>query len=387
MTKNLKALNGRIQFLYENSLFLIGGSIMALIWANLDHHNYEEVAHGLHFWVNDIGMCLFFGIAAKEIWEALLPGGVLSSPKKAGLPLMATFGGMAGPALLFVGLCVFFGQQQLMNGWAIPCATDIAFSYLIARMIFGSRKHPAIPFLLLLAIADDALGLIILAVFYPTGDVSMLAFFGLVGAAMAAAYYLRQRDVRNFWYYLIIPGVISWFGFHYGGIHPALALVPIIPFLPHAKHDIGVFRPEERRRINTLDRFADWWKNHVELILGAFGFVNAGVALTNVGHATLFVLVALLLGKTIGITLCTKLGMMLGLKLPRGMHMPDVIALSITAAIGFTVALFVATVAYPRGPILEAAKMGATASFIAAPIALLVARFLPIKKVFLDKKE
>ncbi len=113
-------------------------------------------------------MVFFFALATKEIVEATLPGGPLASPRQAGVPLLAAVGGMAVPAAIYVLQATFDGRPDLMRGWAIPCATDIAFSYLVARVIFP-KAHPAIPFLLLLAIADDALGLILLAVFYPSG--------------------------------------------------------------------------------------------------------------------------------------------------------------------------------------------------------------------------
>ena len=156
------------------------------------------------------------------------------------MPLLAAVGGMAGPALIFVGLAIASAQRELLPGWAIPCATDIAFSYLVARLIFGA-KHPAIPFLLLLAIADDALGLAILAVFYPTGALRPLEFAVLLGIAVGIASVLRRRAHRSFWPYILGAGVVSWFAFFRGGLHPALALVPIIPFLPHAQQDPGFF--------------------------------------------------------------------------------------------------------------------------------------------------
>ena len=102
-------------------------------------------------------MAFFFALATKEVVEATAPGGALHSPRRAALPLVAAVGGMLGPALIFLRLTIVFDRPNLERGWAIPCATDIAFSYLAARIVFGA-KHPAIPFLLLLAIADDALG-------------------------------------------------------------------------------------------------------------------------------------------------------------------------------------------------------------------------------------
>ena len=147
-----------MRFILDNSLLLLAGTLTAVIWANLDLSSYEHVAHYLHFAANDVGMVFFFALAAKEVFEATLPGGPLASPRQAMSPLAAAVGGMAMPALIYVALVSASGPAELVRGWAIPCATDIAFSAMIARLIFPSA-HPAIPFLLLVAIADDALGL------------------------------------------------------------------------------------------------------------------------------------------------------------------------------------------------------------------------------------
>ena len=100
---------------------------------------------------------------------------------------------------------MLLSRPDLTRGWAIPCATDIAFSYMVARFVFGA-KHPAIPFLLILAIADDALGLIILALFYPVGSVNLLLFGLFVGAALAATLLLRKLRVVTFWPYILLGG-------------------------------------------------------------------------------------------------------------------------------------------------------------------------------------
>ncbi|MGH9241350.1 MAG: Na+/H+ antiporter NhaA, partial [Vicinamibacterales bacterium] len=164
------------QVVFDNSLLLLAGTTAAVVWANVDFSTYDAVAHPLHFWVNDVGMAFFFALAAKEVFEATLPGGALASVRQAASPLMAAVGGMAVPAAIYAGLTFTLGPNELLRGWAIPCATDIAFSAMVARAIFP-RGHPAIPFLLLLAIADDALGLAILALFYPSGPLSFGALF------------------------------------------------------------------------------------------------------------------------------------------------------------------------------------------------------------------
>src|SRR5688572_33055049 len=190
--------------IFDNSLLLLAGTIAAVVWANLDLGSYDRVTHPLHFWVNDVGMVFFFALAAKEVFEATLPGGPLSSPRQAMAPLAAAVGGMIAPALIYVALTSTVGPAELSPGWAIPCATDIAFSAMVARVIFPSG-HPAIPFLLLLAIADDALGLAILALFYPSGALSFGALASLISAAVLLAVWLRRRGTRTFWAYVIGP--------------------------------------------------------------------------------------------------------------------------------------------------------------------------------------
>ena len=370
-----------IDFLFESSGFLIVGSLVALVWANMDYHGYEWIVHNqiVHFLVNNVLMAFFFAIAAKEIREAFIPGGALSSPRKAMTPILATVGGMVGPALIYVGGCAFLARMDLMKGWAIPCATDIAFSYLVAKMVFGP-KHPAIPFLLLLAIVDDGLGLIILATCYPTDAIDPVALMGLVALGVGLGIFMKNvMRIKSFWAYIGIAGSISWLGFYHGGIHPALGLVPVIFVIPHAKVDVGLFEWSESQK-DTLNEFEHWFKNPVELILGAFGLVNAGVALGSFSTPTMLVLAGLLIGKPLGITLFALIGMTFGLTLPEGMSIRDLITIGVAASVGFTVALFVSTVAFPAGETLEAAKMGALGSFVAFVFTIAVGKILRVKE-------
>ena len=362
-----------------------GEQVVAGIENEPDEAHGGSHGHGLTlaFIVNDILMALFFAIAAKEVWEALLPGGPLSDPRKAATPLMATLGGIIGPAGLFaIGVLMFSTWGELGSGWAVPCATDIAFSYLVARLIFGAG-HPAIAFLLLLAIADDAAGLLILAVFYPTGDLS-LWWLLLSVAAVGLGFVFRKLKIQSFWWYLLIPGTMSWVSFYFAGIHPALGLVPIIPAMPHARTDLGIFARKELGRHDTLNEFEHWWKNPVEIILGLFGLVNAGVAFSSVGTGSTLVLVGLIVGKPLGITAFTWIGQKLfKLEIPGGMNYRHVVSLGMVAGIGFTVALFVSTAAFPLSihsqATLDAVKMGALGSFFAAIVAIVGARMLGIR--------
>jgi NhaA family Na+:H+ antiporter len=362
-----------VRFILDNSLLLLAGTAAALVWANVNWEGYDAVAHPLHFWVNDVGMVFFFALAAKEVFEATLPGGPLASPRRALSPLAAAVGGMVAPALIYTALALSRGPVELTRGWAIPCATDIAFSAMVARLVFPV-SHPAIPFLLLLAIADDALGLMILAVFYPSGPLAPLWLAGLMSAAVLTAVWLRRRRTRSFWPYVIGPGALSWAALYLGGFHPALALVPIVPFMPHSAVDLGLFDPREQHGSDTLNRFEHWWATPVQLVLLLFGFANAGVPFEQIGPGTYYVLAGLLLGKPIGILLFSNGARLAGASLPPGLRLGDLLVVGIAASIGFTVALFFATAAFPGGTALAETKMGALLSFVAAPLAIVVAR-------------
>jgi Na+:H+ antiporter, NhaA family len=366
-----------IRFVLDNSLLLLAGAAAAVIWANIHVESYEAISHPLHFWVNDVAMTFFFALAAKEVFEATLPGGSLASPRRAVLPLAAAVGGMAAPALIYIGLALARGHGELVRGWAIPCATDIAFSAMVARMIFR-RSHPAIAFLLLLAIADDALGLVILAVFYPSAPVSLPVLVVLMAAAIALAAWLRHRGMRSFWPYVIGPGALSWAALYLGGFHPALALVPVVPLMPHSARDLGLFEPLEAQRDDTLDRFEHWWAQPVQLVLLLFGFANAGVPFERVGPGTYYVLAALLLGKPIGVVLLSNAARLLGAASADGLRTRDLIVVGVCASVGFTVSLFFATAAFPDGMVLAETKMGALLSLSAAPLALAAAKLLRV---------
>lgn len=361
----MKAASARGLFaiVVDNSLLLIAGAVIALVWANAEPDTYTGITNATRFAVNDVAMVFFFGLATKEVYEAMLPGGPLSSPREGALPILAAVGGMAVPAAIYLAAINALGRPDLHAGWAIPCATDIAFSYLAARAIFP-RLSPAIPFLLLLAIADDALGLVVLAMFYPSHPVSLLTLAVFLLPGIVLAWGMRRIGVSNFWLYVFGPGALSWLGFFWGGLHPALALVPIVPFMP--------------ARLNTLVNFARWWRIPVQFVLLAFGLVNAGVPLSAVGSISWIVFASLIVGKPIGVVGATLLAERLGFRRAAGLDYRSLVTLGVAAGIGFTVALFFATAAFPPGNVLDQAKMGALFSFFAAGLAIAAGKALRI---------
>ena len=365
-----------VRTILDHSLLLPAGAALALIWANTFAASYTRFAHRLEFAVNDVGMVFFFALAAKEVVEATVPGGALHTWRRAAMPVVAAVGGMMGPAIVFLAVVHFLNQAALERGWAIPCATDIAFSYLVAKAIY--RRHPAVPFLMLLAIADDAFGLIILAVFYPASDLRPLSGLTLLAAALAVSWLLRRNGVRTFWPYVAAGGSLSWAALFVGGLHPALALIPVIPFLPHAAHDPGLYTPAPASAHDALSEFEHWWKYPVQAVLFLFGLVNAGVPLHALGAGTWAVLSGVLVGKPIGIALAMAIATAGGLALPSGVGWKDVVVIAFAAAIGFTVALFFATAAFPPGAVLDEMKMGALLSVSGAIVAVGVAALLGV---------
>jgi NhaA family Na+:H+ antiporter len=389
--------NGFIDILQEFSIPLLSGVAVAMLAANLAPDWYAHAVHWkplgdvalfgheltLHFIVNDLFMVFFFGIAAKEITESCLPGGALNPPAKALNPLMSTLGGVAGPvAVFFAGLSLLYAagvyspelhdRAALTRGWGVPTATDIALAWLVARAVFG-KGHPAVNFLLLLAVADDAIGLVIIAVFY--GDPAHPAqpqFLLLTLAGMGAALAMRRAGVRHWLPYLAVGGPLAWCGLVLAHLHPALALVFIVPFLPGPRRDTGLFRDEDEVdrmgealahdlhfEHSALHQFEHQMKLFVDLGLFFFSFTQAGVVLADIGAMTWLILGSLVIGKTVGIGLFGILAMRLGFPLPERMGIRELLMAGYVAALGLTVALFVATAAFEDPTLLGQGKMGA----------------------------
>lgn len=398
------------------SIPLILGVLAALIAANVAPEWYAHATHWsplpgwtlfghpltLHFVVNDLFMVLFFGVAAKEITEACLPGGSLNPPRKAVNPLMGTVGGVIGPVAVFLGglwVCVQLGMvpagetaEAIARGWGVPTATDIALAWLVARAVFGAG-HPAVSFLLLLAVADDALGLGIIAVFY--GDPAhpaQPAWLGLVVAGMAVAWGLRRAGVKQWAAYLVFAGPLAWSGLLLAHLHPALALVFVVPFMPGPTRDTGLFVAEDEVDVDGHDAhgghdhsplhlFEHQVKGVVDFGLFFFAFANAGVALGGTGPVTVLILVALVVGKTVGVTAMSLLAVRMGFPLPEGMGRKELAMAGFVGALGLTVALFVSGAAFFDAGLLGQAKMGALLSAGVAPVAILAGRLLGIRRI------
>ncbi len=401
-----------IQTLQEFSIPLIIGVICAMIWANVSPESYHALVHtpihslggifshgaghgdvshsgwdhylSLHFLINDIFMALFFGIAAKEITEACLPNGALNPMSKAINPLFGTIGGVVGPIGVFLGLNAVFGNAQWVNGWGVPTATDIALAWLVIKFLFGAR-HPAVSFLLLLAVADDAIGLGIIAIGYPD-PAHPTQWMNLMWClpGIAIAYGLRINQVKSWIPYIVIGGAFCWWGLYSAHLHPALALVFVVPFLPGPKQDLGLYVDDasdesEHHHHSPLEQFEHSLKFFVDFGLFFFALVNAGVSFGEINGLSWIVVASLILGKMVGIVGFSAFAQRIGFPLPVGMNIRHLIVTSAVAGLGLTVALFVCGQAFVDPSLQAAAKMGAVFSVGAAAVAFAAKMILGIK--------
>jgi NhaA family Na+:H+ antiporter len=392
--------SGFIAFLQRYSVPLLLGVLLAMLAANYTPELYEDFQHAqvfgdasifghqvdLQFLVNDVFMAFFFGLATKEIVDACLQGGALSPPAKALNPLVACLGGVVGPiAVFFLGLKALelfaivddpWELSGMMRGWGVPCATDIALAWMFARIVFGAG-HPAIEFLLLMAILDDAIGLGIIAIFY--GDAAHPVapeWLGLVAAGCVFSIVLRLARVQQWWPYILFGGGLAWTGMMLASLHPALALVAIVPCMPAGARDPLT---GHTRTGFALADFERAFKLPVDLGLFFFALLNAGVSLSSTGPLSWVILGALAIGKTLGISLAALLGTKLGFPLPARVGTRELVLVGSLAGIGLTVALFMAGEAFTHVQLEQQAKMGAALSFFLGLLSLLLARALGVR--------
>ncbi len=360
----------------EHLLLLPIGAAIALVWVNSDPESYYQFTYAIAFAVNDIAMVFFFALMTKEVVESTAPGGVLHPWRRALLPVVASIGATAVPALIYVWVVGVLDEPMLAAAWPVPLATDLAVSYFVARQVF--RPHPAIPFLLLLAIASDAFGFVALALLNPTRDLHLAVGVLLLAIAMGIAIGLRRAGVKSFWPYLIGAGSVSWYALYWSGLHPALALVPIMPFLPHAGRDPGFFVDADPGAKDTLSRFEIWWRYPAQVALFFFGLVNAGVPLGALEDGTWGLPIAVLVGKPLGILLATGVALAAGLHLPHKVGWRELTVVGFASTIGFSVGLFFCTALLPPGQLRSEVSMGVLLTLVGAPLAVACGRLLRV---------
>jgi NhaA family Na+:H+ antiporter len=364
------------RFAVEHLLLLPLGAAIALVWVAAAPESYYRSTYAMAFAVNDVAMAFFFALVTKEVVEATAPGGVLHPWRRGLLPVIASLGAALVPVLIYLRAVDLLDEPILAAAWPATIATDIAVSYFVARIIF--RLHPAVPFLLLLAIAADALGLVILALFYPVGELHLGAGALIMAVAIGVAFWLRRARVRSFWPYLLAAGGLSWLAFFWSGLHPALALVPIIPFLPHAVRDPGFFVDASPTAKDALSQFEIWWRYPAQAALFLFGLVNAGIPVRALEAGTWGLPIAVLVGRPLGLLLATGVALAAGLHLPQRVGWRELIVLGFTAAIGFSIGLFFSAVLLPPGQLRSETGMGVLLCLAGAPLALAAARLLRV---------
>ena len=398
-----------------SGVVLLLAAAIALVWANSPAaESYHALWHAplsiglgsyvlsqsLHFWINDALMTVFFLVVGMEIRREIHEG-ALSNLRLAALPLAAAVGGVVVPALIYVALNGGALQRQ---GWAVPTATDIAFAVgvlaLLGRGIPGSVRV----FLLALAIIDDIVAVLIIAVFYSGG----LDWSGLLvaGVGILMVMMMRTMGIGSAFAYLV-PGAILWAGLLKTGAHPTLAGVVLglmTPVLPTPRRELplaaatqavqdlcaqaeaptpnGTVKPLNQLRQAQRDLLPPVTRVQMALhpwvaygVMPLFALANAGVTLNGVDLAVggsqgvmLGVLIALVVGKPLGVVAASWLVVRLGwCRLPPGVTWPGVVLIGLLAGIGFTMSIFIASLAFADPNLLSAAKLGVLlASLVAA---------------------
>jgi len=364
-------VNRLFRFVADHYLIVPGGAVAAIVLANLVPDAYFRVSQALAFAVNDVGMAFVLGFIAQEVFEAMLPGGALHPPRRAALPLVAAVTGAIGAAGTYALYILSGDTRNLMPGWRTVTAVDVGLCYAVVSSAFGRGNASA--FALLLAIASDAIGLLLISQPGPEVGTHPAALLLIVPALLVAGA-LRRQDVQTVWPYLLVPGVLSWAGLYTAGIHPALALIPVVPFMSHSPRALTA-REQHEQPHTSPSHFEYVFRVPVQIIAALFGLVNGGVLLRGLDDGTWAVLAATLIGRPVGILFGAAAGIGAGLHLPRGMHRRDLVTIALAAAPAFSFGLFFAASVFPDGPLLTQVKIGAMGSIGGSLLALAFAKF------------
>ena len=386
-----RALRGLAEFFrYEaaGGIVLIAAAVLAMVAANSPLVAYYEgfrelpvqvrvgaldIAKPLLLWINDGLMAVFFLLVALEIKREALTG-QLASRSQLVLPLICAAAGVAMPAILFVTLN--HHDAQAMRGWAVPTATDIGFALGVLALL-GSRVPTGMKLLLsTIAVVDDLIAILIIALFYSHG----LSITALVWAAAAIAgmWLLNRRGVMRLAPYLLL-GVVLWVCVLKSGVHATLAGVVTGLMIPHGRrtddaHEAADPLARSHSPLESLEHALHPWVAYA--ILPLFAFVNAGRVLDGMRLDDLLaplpmgVVLGLVVGKPIGIVGAAVLLRALGwARFPDGMDLRAMIGLGLMCGIGFTMSLFIASLAYHDTDAYGSAVLGVLlASLVSAVI-------------------
>lgn len=373
---------------------LIGAAIIALVWANSPWREAyqalsatavgpEEVfglpAH-LHLtlaeWAADGLLAIFFFVVGVELKHEFVAGS-LRSPREAGVPMLAAVGGMVLPALLFVGVIFALGANsgEILDGWAIPTATDIAFA-LAVLAVFGKGLPVAIrTFLLTLAVVDDLLAIIVIAVFY-TDEIHWWPLLASFVCVALFGWHVRTRKAK--WWVLVPLALLAWAFMHMSGVHATVAGV-LCGFMVPA----GLMHGEKESRTHLYEHRLR--PTSSGLALPIFAFFSAGVSLVDgggpaavLGQPVVYaIVVGLVLGKIIGVLGTTWLvTRVTPLRLPAGIGVRDLLPVGLLAGIGFTVSLLISELSYTDAEHADGAKIAILiGSLLAAVLGALTLRW------------
>lgn len=385
---------------------LLGGAGLATAWVNLAPASYYDMVErrlfdlDLPHWlaplpisltplniVADGLMALFLFFLGKELWEALtLEKGALKG-RQAILPAGLTLGGLIGAAGVWVlvgHLIETAAEAGFATGWPVPLGTDVVLCFLVGRAAFGPG-HPALHLLLLLSIATDILALLVAGLAHP--DLSLRLAWLLLPLAAALATWARfgrapapdapetQRRAGQRLLPYILAGLMSWIGVAAAGLPPALGLLPVIPAIAHADRSFGLFAEAEELLHDPLNRLARALVWPLTGIVFLFGLTRGGIDLASFAPTTVTTLAALWLGRPLGmLVLGLGLAAALGLRLPPGISLRDILRIAVIMAMGFTIPVLSLESTLPGGAMQEAARLGLALSLLAGPIALLLHR-------------
>ncbi|SDQ47499.1 Na+/H+ antiporter NhaA [Microbacterium sp. cf332] len=348
---------------------LLGAAALALIWANSPlADSYRALSQftigpaALHLdlslsaWAADGLLALFFFVVGVELKHEFVAGS-LRRPREAAVPVLAAVGGMMLPAILFTAVVLVAGDTGALRGWAIPTATDIAFA-LAVLAIFGRGLPPGLrTFLLTLAVVDDLLAIVIIAVFY-TATIHVLALAVALAAAAVFAVVVRQRWAR--WWVLLPLGLVVWGFLHASGVHATIAGV-LLGFAVPARP----LRGESVARTDTYDDLVRPFSSGIALPVFAFFAAGVGVVGTSDPIAVvaqpvvLAIVVGLVVGKAVGVLATTALVTRLTpLRLPDGVGMRDLLPIGLLCGIGFTVSLLITGLSFTDGVHTDGARLG-----------------------------
>lgn len=364
-----RALSRLRHFLHVEAVsgvVLLAAAAAALLWANSPFaHSYHEVwnlpislhlggfvfVRSLHFWINDALMTIFFLVVGMEIRREIHEG-ALSRFDQAVLPVLAAVGGVVVPALTYLSFNTVTGRSQ---GWAIATATDIAFAVGVLALLGRSIPANVRVFLLALAIIDDIIAVLIIALFY-SGGLDLNGFIvAALGVLMALGF--QRLGLRSAFAY-VLPAFVVWGGFLTAGVHPTLAGVVLGLITP-----VRSARPEIVPPVIRVETALHPWVAYG--IMPLFALANAGVDFRSgefIGGAqfvTLGIGLALCAGKPIGVIGATWLAVRLGgCRLAPGVTWAGVGLIALLAGIGFTMSIFIAGLAFSDDRMLDAAKLG-----------------------------